>query len=479
VAYSKAESGVVLRATYNAMTVDSAALVVASVAGKCQTQLGAFATRNGGCNDANTGLTWSSLSPSTMSWYDAIWDETLSGNNGSRDADDYGRTNDYPAATGACLGDCDNSAVNYCKNLSEGGQTDWRLPTASELQTVRVNSANASGALTFLNGASNQNTWASDTSATTTSAVAVNLNSGASNVAKSTLLKTYCVRGGRTNVSYMVVSYVPSVVAVNTVTQPLTVQFKDTLGQNVNVEGITLAMTTNFGTLGGSISGLTTNREGKANISGFTLDTVGTALLTLTASGYSSLTQSVTVVSGSHTCKINDANFVTADGGCKHLATGLVWSKGAGPMSWYQAIWDSQLSGNAPPDAYDGARTNDYDPVMQCDGLGGRTGGCDSVGSGSGATETGNYCHSLVEGGKSDWRMPTYQELSSVWGTTKAAVYFDAGGTFGPFTLGELFMNSSTSSGGSGDYVNINALHNGGSTSSTKYANYYVTCVRP
>jgi hypothetical protein len=477
VGYNTAESGLVIRATHSAMTADTGSLTVAAVPGKCQLQLGAFSTRDGGCYDANTGLAWSSLSASTMSWYDAVWDETLAANNGTKDAGDYGRTNDYPPGPGSCGGDCDNSAVNYCKSLNEGGQTDWRVPTSAELQAVRVNSATASGALAFLNGAANQNTWASDTSATTTSAVAVNLNSGASNVAKSTLLKTYCVRGGRTNVSYMVVSYVPSVVAVSAVSQPLSVQFKDTLGRDANVEGITLGMTTNFGNLGGSITGLTTNREGKANISGYTLDTVGTALLTITAAGYTNLTQSVSIVSGSHTCKVNDANFVTADGGCKHLATGLVWSKGAGPMPWHMAIWDSLLTGNAPPDAFDGSRTHDYD-VTLCDAFGGRNAYCDQTGSGAGASESGNYCHSLVEGGKSDWRMPTYAELFAVSGSSKAAIYFDTGGGSFGADVNQYFL-SSTSYPLDSRVIYKVILSNGGVASDFKTGANFVVCVRP
>ncbi len=32
-----------------------------------------------------------------------------------------------------------NDAVNYCKNLNEGGYTDWRLPNIDELRTLIQN----------------------------------------------------------------------------------------------------------------------------------------------------------------------------------------------------------------------------------------------------------------------------------------------------------------------------------------------------
>lgn len=67
----------------------------------------------------------------------------------------------------------------------------------------------------------------------------------------------------------------------------------------------------------------------------------------------------------SNACIVNDAAWTTADGGCKDLATGLVWSLAApGSVSW------------------DYAR---------------------------------NYGANLVEGGFDDWRMPTEAELQAAW----------------------------------------------------------------
>ncbi len=106
---------------------------------------------------------------------------------------------------------------------------------------------------------------------------------------------------------------------------------------------------------------------------------------------------------------------------------------------------DSLLSGNAQPDAFDGSRLHDYDVAAMCDGLGNRGTGCDTVGSGSGTTEVGNYCHSLVEGGKSDWRMPTQGEVIAVSGASKAGAYFDNGATFVGWVTNFVWTSSSSS----------------------------------
>lgn len=80
-------------------------------------------------------------------------------------------------------------------------------------------------------------------------------------------------------------------------------------------------------------------------------------------------------------CKIEDATrFVTADGGCKDVRTGRVWSRNAlsperGGSSW----------------TFTGAK---------------------------------NLCSNLVEGGYDDWRLPTYTELKTV-SANGAGTYLD------------------------------------------------------
>ena len=64
-------------------------------------------------------------------------------------------------------------------------------------------------------------------------------------------------------------------------------------------------------------------------------------------------------------CRINDANFVTADGGCKDLRTGLVWSSEVVGVDWW-VTWKYANSTVVP---------------------------------------------NLREGGYADWRMPTKDEL--------------------------------------------------------------------
>lgn len=416
-----------------------------------------------------------------MSWHDAVWDTGLAGNAGSGDTGDYSRTNDYPAMTKSCAGNCDNSTVNYCHDLNEGGQSDWRMPTSAELISVRTSSASEGGVLNFLNGAANQNLWTSDTDAgTTANAFQLNFSGSSPTFAdKTTTAKLYCVRGNRANASYLAVTAAPGSVTLNTASQPVTLQVMDSLNNPVNMQGQVVVVTTSLGTLGGTITGLTTNRDGQAIISGWTLGTPGNAVLTFTSSGLSSAIQTVFVGGAAgHVCKLNDANFATADGGCKQLSTGLVWSR-ASSGTWYSAVWDSLLSGNAQPDVFDGTRLHDYDPAFMCDGSGGRSSGCDTVGTGSGATEAGNYCHSLIEGGKSDWRMPTYTELYNVaGGTTKAGIYFDSGASFGGL-VSNFYWSSSSLTGNPGSAWKIVLTMYNAPATDYKSSSVGIVCVRP
>ncbi len=70
--------------------------------GDCVVNDAAFNTEGGGCRDLSTGLVWSHQ-------------------DGSNNSYEYG--------------------VSYCANLTEGGQTDWRLPTIGELEAVYANGA--------------------------------------------------------------------------------------------------------------------------------------------------------------------------------------------------------------------------------------------------------------------------------------------------------------------------------------------------
>ena len=70
--------------------------------GDCVLNDAAFNSEGGGCKDLATGRVWSHQ-------------------DGSNNSYEYGQ--------------------NWCGNLTEGGQTDWRLPTIDELTTVHSNGA--------------------------------------------------------------------------------------------------------------------------------------------------------------------------------------------------------------------------------------------------------------------------------------------------------------------------------------------------
>ncbi len=128
-----------------------------------------------------------------------------------------------------------------------------------------------------------------------------------------------------------------------------------------------------------------------------------------------------------HACRVpadGEQLFVTGSGGCMDTrAAGLVWSRASVPVkTWHAAVWGSELAGNASPDVDDGARANDY------------TGG---FVPGISDASLENYCHSLVEGGFSDWRLPTSAELRSVSGSAWAVKYF-------AFDTNDYFWSAST-----------------------------------
>lgn len=132
-------------------------------------------------------------------------------------------------------------------------------------------------------------------------------------------------------------------------------------------------------------------------------------------------------------------------------------------MTWYDAIWDSTVSGNPAPDTYDGSLTEDYDGAASS-----AVSYPDQVGS-------SNYCHDLVEGGYSDWRMPTNAELAGGIGSGAGAVFF-------PETVMGIssYFWSSTTSSISPDGANAFVVFfgSGSNTSSSKSNATRVICVR-
>ncbi|WP_240356376.1 CARDB domain-containing protein [Myxococcus eversor] len=161
-----------------------------------------------------------------------------------------------------------------------------------------------------------------------------------------------------------------------------------------------------------------------------------------------------------HTCRIpvdGGQTFVSASGGCMDTRpSGLVWSKASvASKSWNAAVWGSELAGNAQPDAADGARLNDYTEGMVPDRP---------------DISTENYCHDLVEGGFSDWRLPTDTELGAVSGSTLATAYF-------AFKTSESFWSATTGLFWTTDAMGVD-LSSGGNLYKAKTAQGRVVCVR-
>ena len=125
-------------------------VIVGAFPNTCAVDDAAFITSTGGCKQVSTGKVWSLPSTTTMTWMDAIWDSTLAAN-AAADADDASRTNDYDPAT-VLTGNTDSSTMNYCHALSEGGKTDWRVPTCAEIVQLYAGGA---GAKTHFNTNSN------------------------------------------------------------------------------------------------------------------------------------------------------------------------------------------------------------------------------------------------------------------------------------------------------------------------------------
>lgn len=137
----------------------AAALVLSvpfSVQAACTLNDAAFNTQDGGCKDLATGLVWSIDSVKVQ-----------------------GFNNNYIGA------------VNYCANSTEGGQSDWRLPTKAEMTTVAANGAAAH--LDYAYGANNLR-WSS-TAGTQNRIWTVRIGNGTSQQAsKTSSLYEFCVR---------------------------------------------------------------------------------------------------------------------------------------------------------------------------------------------------------------------------------------------------------------------------------------------
>ena len=211
-----------------------------------------------------------------------------------------------------------------------------------------------------------------------------------------------CVRGNRPPATKLSITSASNVTGQSITGASITVRVQDAAGNNVNAGGRTISISsTSLGTLGGTLTAVT-NYSGIATFSAFTLDTVGSAVLTISSPGVTSATKTIEVragiTAGQNICLLDNSRFITQNGGCHDTMINLVWGTiSSATYTWHQAIWDSALAGNNAPDIYDGGKVNDYDPAWS------NAGGLDS--------SLIDYCHDLVEGGYSDWRLPRYDDV--------------------------------------------------------------------
>jgi hypothetical protein len=196
--------------------------------------------------------------------------------------------------------------------------------------------------------------------------------------------------------------------------QPI-IELKDTYGNRVTTQNsgeVDLSIHTGAGVLGGFHQNLTFT-DGLAefiNVS-YSISEVGVRITATTDVGgiapVHSNTFDVSEIITEARCDpgYGGAAFATAEGGCKDLTTGLVWSAvntavGGANMNWHQAVWNSAVGGAEVPEAWEVDRgitaDVDYSAATIVD------------------TSSLSYCHTLVESGLSDWRMPSKAELDSM-----------------------------------------------------------------
>lgn len=410
--FSQAATSVTFNVTSSGLTATTYSLkvVLEIPPGDCVVEDSNFITATGGCKDVVSGLVWSKDSSAQMTWYKGVWDSYVAAA-APADSNDYGRTSDYSESSDPSTYN-DNDPDAYCHSLTEGGYYDWRLPTQTELQGVFTRSINGGAWDKYLRSLSAANWhWSSDSYTPNADyAYMVYAPSGVGQIEPKVNARfVICVRDGRVGADRLVVTSGPSTITVNsTPGTSLIVQVKDSAGNRVNRQGLTITIdSATVGTLGGSLSAVT-NTSGQATFNAFTLDTPTLlSSLEIIASGLTSAMHNLKVGAYPHTCSVENASFRTQEGGCKDQVTKFVWSLPSGStMTWDQAIWDSTSpSGNTAADGDDGVRVDDYDLTQNSSGW-----------TTERDTSFSNYCHSLNQGGYTDWRVPTLGEWTEATG---------------------------------------------------------------
>jgi hypothetical protein len=170
--YSKAETIQLIATAPPLTSVTGNAITINQTYPKAQCLAvgGTWINGNGGCKNMLTGRIYSAVSNNTMTWYEAIWDQATGGNGASQKVSDNARTHEYGNAT---TGFVDISPTDYCHDLQESGQTDWRLPGYNE-----YNGIGAQSVTTYTKYVSGNILWTNSTNATPTIADYFIVNTG-------------------------------------------------------------------------------------------------------------------------------------------------------------------------------------------------------------------------------------------------------------------------------------------------------------
>lgn len=505
ISYSKAEAGVVLTASSPGLTsVALNAFTVPAVypLAACQNVGGVFVNGNGGCKDTATGTIFSSASISPMTWANAVWDSSVSGAS-SQDSDDW-RANEYYMGAYDPAPNLDTMPGAYCHDLKESGYTDWILPmTGSEMNQL-VGKSVSSYMYQFN---SNKNFWSSITHPTTKTDAYTTNPFGASSAwaAKGNSYYVSCVRsdppaklvfqtepGGLGNgfgagvifatqpvvdildasnagpLSFVSTATGSTVMGQGTVTLTV-IPASDGTGGTGNLikyssssieqatilsEGTSTSMNPSYGRAAFTNLAYSKPNE-KFRLEATASITWKGVVTTVTLARSADIT--VPAIYSRSQCNAQ-AGWTSQYGGCMDQgASGLVWSGQVTTANWYDAVWDSALSGGDAADADDGAAVNDYD----------------STSASKNDNSTFDVCHRMKLNGYSDWRMPTYAEVYNG---------LRGGGRNGYTAVKNLTTTYAWTSNGvsATQAYTVNGTNGTMSSTTTKAtAVYNVVCVRP
>lgn len=478
-----------LRATANLAGVSNATseaftigLVIANA--QCNATAG-WQTIDGGCKDITSGLVWSSLSASTLSWHQAVWAQATSG---SSPAEPWevarGLTFDYSGT----VTNHDTNAVAYCHDLVESGYSDWRMATYSEAQSAAIN-----GGATALKNSS-QFFWTGNANSATTASIYQISTNSPSNPLMTSSNYVRCVRqsppsklivasqvsgstfGLGTHVAFAVQPAIRIADATQSTityaTNPVTLSVTSGTGQlctTSTATGVTSACST---------SKTITAVNGVATFSGLSYSGNGAVTLTASSSGLPSIPLNSFTVSSTYpkaNCLLVGGVWINANGGCKDTTTGLIYNHssyngyagGGFSMAWKDYIWDqNSVPANAgTQEVSDDGRTNDYDFSP--------TYASYNQTQGTNPDNTAvNYCHSLQESGQTDWLpLPFEGGPTLLQSSGKApSTYLDNGALNTVYHWTNLVMNGNT--------ANVTIQFTTLATTTAKSNSYYAICVR-